>query len=154
MSVGQANDANADARCVCACAARCRASASGPSSMGSATRYGLAGFVRNDQDGVMVEIEGASVDDFVERLRRELPPLARIDAMEVEPLRRAAMSGFRRSATAARTARRDTRFPPMSRSATPASTNCSIPPAAFTSIPSSIAPHCGPRYTLTRASAL
>ena len=51
----------------------------------------LVGFVRNDSAGVLIEIEGAAlaVAGFVERLRREAPPLARIDAIEVAdaPLR-------------------------------------------------------------------
>ena len=51
----------------------------------------LAGFVRNDSAGVLIEIEGAphAVAGFVESLRREAPPLARIDAIEVAdaPLR-------------------------------------------------------------------
>ena len=47
---------------------------------------GLAGFVRNDADGVMIEVEGApeKVRSFVERLRKSPPPLARIDTFEVE----------------------------------------------------------------------
>ncbi len=55
-----------------------------PFAYGLAARYGLAGFVRNDIEGVMLEVEGASTDAFVEALRRELPPLARLDAMEIE----------------------------------------------------------------------
>ena len=51
-----------------------------------ATGLGLAGFVRNDADGVTIEVEGApeKVRSFVERLRESPPPLARIDTFEVE----------------------------------------------------------------------
>ncbi|MDB5217260.1 MAG: [NiFe] hydrogenase metallocenter assembly protein HypF [Myxococcaceae bacterium] len=45
----------------------------------------LAGFVRNDSTGVLIEIEGApqAVAGFVEALRRQAPPLSRIDAIEI-----------------------------------------------------------------------
>jgi hydrogenase maturation protein HypF len=45
----------------------------------------LGGFVRNDPEGVVIEIEGdaAQVARFPDVLRREAPPLARIDAIEV-----------------------------------------------------------------------
>jgi hydrogenase maturation protein HypF len=47
---------------------------------------GLGGFVRNDSEGVLIEIEGDDpeiVARFVAALRHEAPPLARIDAIEV-----------------------------------------------------------------------
>ena len=48
----------------------------------------LAGFIGNDTDGVTIEIEGpgARVDTFLERMRREVPPLARIDSVAVREL--------------------------------------------------------------------
>jgi hydrogenase maturation protein HypF len=51
-----------------------------------ATRRGLAGFVLNDGDGVVVEIEGpaAAVESFAEALEQEAPPLARIDSVTAE----------------------------------------------------------------------
>ncbi|RTL85630.1 MAG: carbamoyltransferase HypF [Hyphomicrobiales bacterium] len=51
-----------------------------------AMRYGLSGFVRNDADGVLMEIEGARCDAFLAALRDEAPPLATIDAIQVERL--------------------------------------------------------------------
>lgn len=47
----------------------------------------LSGFVRNDAEGVWIEVEGApaAVEEFPDRLLRALPPLARIDAIEIEP---------------------------------------------------------------------
>ena len=49
-----------------------------------ALEEGLAGMVGNDTRGVYIEAEGApaSVDRFIERLRDELPPLARIASLE------------------------------------------------------------------------
>lgn len=49
-----------------------------------ATRGGLTGFALNDQDGVLVEVQG-NVSAFVEDLVALAPPLARIDAVEQEP---------------------------------------------------------------------
>lgn len=56
-----------------------------------ATSLGLAGFVRNDADGVTLEVEGSpsAVDEFLRRFPRELPPLASIetsDAKDLAPL--------------------------------------------------------------------
>ncbi|MEI7609260.1 MAG: acylphosphatase, partial [Rhodospirillaceae bacterium] len=50
---------------------------------GLAARFGLAGWVLNDGDGVLVEIEGPEVatTSFVAALTAEAPPSARIDAV-------------------------------------------------------------------------
>jgi len=46
-----------------------------------ARRHGLGGWVRNDGAGVILEVEGAAIDRFLDDLRRFPPPLARIDAV-------------------------------------------------------------------------
>jgi len=61
---------------------------------GLATRYGLSGFVLNDQDGVLAEIEGPAFDGFLQALRRERPALARIDAIDIIPLPSEGGRGF------------------------------------------------------------
>src|SRR5579862_3967502 len=50
-----------------------------------ASNAGLAGLVRNDVEGVWIEVEGApaAIDGFERALVRGAPPLARIDAVEV-----------------------------------------------------------------------
>ena len=53
---------------------------------GLATRHGLSGFVLNDRDGVLAEIEGTALAGFLSALRRETPALARIDTVETMPL--------------------------------------------------------------------
>ncbi|MCS6940679.1 MAG: carbamoyltransferase HypF, partial [Roseiflexus sp.] len=55
---------------------------------GLAQRLGLGGFVLNDSDGVTLEIEGSAdaLDAFEQTLRTAPPPLARIDAISVEPV--------------------------------------------------------------------
>jgi len=46
-----------------------------------ATRFGLAGWVGNDVDGVFAEVEGsaAGVKEFLGLLEAQPPPLARVD---------------------------------------------------------------------------
>jgi hydrogenase maturation protein HypF len=48
-----------------------------------ATGLGLGGLVGNDADGVFAEIEGtaAAVAEFLDRLERDAPPLARVDGV-------------------------------------------------------------------------
>ena len=101
--------------------------------------YGLGGFVRNDADGVLLEVEGVRYGHFVAALRRELPPLARLDAIEIEAIAPRGDEDFVIEATRAGAARARA-FPPMPRPANIASTICSIRRAAFISIPSSTAP--------------
>lgn len=57
----------------------------------------LAGFIGNDTDGVIIEIEGAPprAESFQTRLRSEAPPLARIDFIAVRDLAVTGESGFR-----------------------------------------------------------
>jgi len=52
-----------------------------PFVFGLARRHGLAGFVLNDAEGVLVEAEGTApaLDGFARALRAEAPPLARVD---------------------------------------------------------------------------
>jgi hydrogenase maturation protein HypF len=50
-----------------------------------ATELGLAGWVRNDGDGVSVAVNGRNWPEFEQRLRDEVPRLARIDAIDIAP---------------------------------------------------------------------
>jgi hydrogenase maturation protein HypF len=43
-----------------------------------ADALGLKGYVTNTSEGVFIDIEGARVSEFIERLRNEAPPLSRI----------------------------------------------------------------------------
>jgi hydrogenase maturation protein HypF len=54
-----------------------------------ARELGLAGFVRNDREGVWLEVEGMAdaVDCFVGRIATAVPPAARIDRVEIAALR-------------------------------------------------------------------
>lgn len=63
-----------------------------------ATGYGLAGFCRNDSEGVVIEAEGGEpgiIDAFIEELTTAAPAHSRIDTFEVERLTgRAGYPGF------------------------------------------------------------
>jgi hydrogenase maturation protein HypF len=62
-----------------------------------ATEEGLAGAIGNDTEGVTIEVEGptARVATFLERLRLEVPPLARIDSIIARDLEVTGEHGFR-----------------------------------------------------------
>ncbi|HLG61932.1 MAG TPA: carbamoyltransferase HypF [Ktedonosporobacter sp.] len=55
---------------------------------GQARRFHLTGFILNDSQGVTIEVEGAeqALDCFQRALLTELPPLARIDTIQSEPI--------------------------------------------------------------------
>jgi hydrogenase maturation protein HypF len=61
-----------------------------------AANLSLSGFVLNDEQGVLVEIEGAGsiVERFLERLPREAPPLARVERVWREELPPLGSAGF------------------------------------------------------------
>ena len=61
-----------------------------------AKRLELAGYVLNSSAGVVAEVEGeaAALDQFVERVRGEAPPLARIEEMLVEEMAPVGDAGF------------------------------------------------------------
>ncbi len=62
-----------------------------------AQRYKLHGFVRNDGDGVHIEIEADEVklEDFFDALEKELPPLARVDSIQKQVIPLSGSLGFR-----------------------------------------------------------
>jgi len=62
-----------------------------------AGELGLAGFVLNDGDGVVIEVEGAPalLDDFAHRLEGETPALGRVDAVTSVLLEPTGEDGFR-----------------------------------------------------------
>jgi hydrogenase maturation protein HypF len=61
-----------------------------------ADELALAGYVLNDERGVLVEVEGepALVDRFVQRLPVEAPPLARVERVECSDVVATGASGF------------------------------------------------------------
>ncbi|MCL2344690.1 MAG: carbamoyltransferase HypF [Desulfobulbus sp.] len=59
-----------------------------------ARELGLDGWVRNDGAGVSLVVAGPRVDEFLARLPREAPPLARIDAIDAEAVAALPAGGF------------------------------------------------------------
>jgi hydrogenase maturation protein HypF len=61
-----------------------------------AVQEGLAGYVLNDERGVLLEVEGAagSVERFIARLTAEAPPLAVIDQLSCEAIPASGELGF------------------------------------------------------------
>jgi len=59
-----------------------------------ARHLGITGFVGNDPEGVLIEAQGEQLDAFVQLLREQLPPLARIDKLIQAPLALAGEDDF------------------------------------------------------------
>jgi hydrogenase maturation protein HypF len=119
-----------------------------------ATGLGLTGLVGNDLDGVFAEVEGpaAAVGEFLRRLERDAPPLARIErvtATAITPRRPAearfviaasdAQTGLRRTLVSADTA---TCADCLRELGDPADRRCNYPFINCT--------NCGPRFTIVR----
>ena len=104
-----------------------------PFAYGLAGRLRLSGFVRNDGEGVLIEIEGRRPNAFLTELEAAPPPLARI---EFDRCRRDRAARRRRLCDRRPPAKAG--LPPASartrRSARPASTSCSIRRAASSAI--------------------
>jgi hydrogenase maturation protein HypF len=120
-----------------------------PFAHGLARRYGLNGFIRNDPDGVLLEIEGAGVDRFISALRDEAPPLSRIASIEVEPMPA--------TGEAAGFAILDSAPGPTRTSIVPDAAVCATcldelfdPSSRFHLYPFISCTHCGPRFTISR----
>ncbi len=115
-----------------------------------AQELNLAGWVRNDGEGVDIEVQGAvaAIEDFIARLETETPPLASVTAVEAAEAPTSDVRGFEikvsRHGTANTSVTPDSvtcpdclaeLFDPADRRWRHAFINCT---------------HCGPRYTLTR----
>jgi len=116
---------------------------------GLAERYQLSGFVLNDQNGVLAEIEGALSEMFLSALQRERPVLARIDEITVTSLPVLGQQGFaiRDSLSAG----------PGASVGVPDAATCESclkdlfdPSSRFYLYPFVTCTDCGPRFTITR----
>jgi len=121
-----------------------------PFVFGLAERLGLAGFVRNDAEGVAIEVEGAAVEQFAAALRAEAPPLARIDALERRPLHACGGDRFviadSRGGGAIATA-----IPADAATCESCLDDLFDPASRFYLYPFVTCTQCGPRFTITRA---
>ena len=59
-----------------------------------ATERGMTGWVCNDGDGVLAEVQGDDVAGFIAALRHDAPPLARVDRCEATPIEARPDHGF------------------------------------------------------------
>jgi hydrogenase maturation protein HypF len=114
-----------------------------------AMRGGLSGFVLNDADGVLAEVEGLELSVFLAALRREHPPLARIDTVAVTRLPLQGDQGFtiRQSIE---TGVGTTRLVPDTATCRSCLDELFDPASRFHLYPFVTCTHCGPRFTITR----
>jgi hydrogenase maturation protein HypF len=120
-----------------------------PFAYGLAARLSLSGFVRNDGEGVLIEIEGPRAQAFLTELKAATPPLARIDSIEVAAIAPLGDEGFAIDAT--RQGRSTTRISPDAAVCEDCLDELFDPQSRFFGYPLINCTHCGPRYSLTRA---
>lgn len=111
-----------------------------------ARRHGLAGWVKNDAEGVLIEVEGAAVGLFADEVRRFAPPLARIDAVETKPIARRFEHGFHIAPSGDGVAA--TRIGPDTAPCDACLGELFDPADRHWRYPFLNCTHCGPRYTI------
>ncbi len=116
-----------------------------------ASEEGLAGFIGNDTDGVIIEIEGAApaVDAFLTRLRTEAPPLSRIDSVSVRDGTATGENGFRIVASEV-LGRVSTGIPADAATCADCLRELLDPADRRYRYPFLNCTNCGPRFTITR----
>jgi hydrogenase maturation protein HypF len=120
-----------------------------PFVFGLATRYGLSGFVLNDGDGVLAEIEGDAQAQFLSALQHECPVLARVDGVEVTRQPALGCTGFviRESLG---TGAGSTHGIPDAATCPSCLADLFDPTSRFYRYPFVTCTDCGPRFTITR----
>jgi hydrogenase maturation protein HypF len=116
---------------------------------GLAMRFGLAGFVFNDGDGVAIEVEGpeAALAAFRAAMTAERPPLARFDAIEARAVAPRGETGFRIVESVG--GRVTTRVPADAATCRACLADLVDPASRFHLYPFVNCTHCGPRWTIT-----
>ncbi len=113
-----------------------------------AERHALSGFVLNDGEGVLLEVEGPALHAFVAGLEDEPPPLARIDHVDVSVIAPAGDCEFEIRESIAGAAR--TRVIPDAATCEACLDDLFDPASRFYLYPFVTCTHCGPRFTITR----
>lgn len=122
-----------------------------PNAVRIARELGVTGEVLNDGDGVLIRASGtqAAMSSFVDRLARDPPPRARVDAVETSSLD-AVVSGDFRVVTSATGASR-TEIAPDAVVCRACATEVTTPGERRFRYPFATCTHCGPRLTVVRA---
>ncbi|HEX6736268.1 MAG TPA: acylphosphatase, partial [Azonexus sp.] len=113
-----------------------------------ANELGLDGWVRNDGDGVSLAIAGARLDEFLARLPREAPPLARIDAIVEAAAEPVSGRGF--AILASRAGAIGSAIGPDAALCPACVADLCDPAGRRWRYPFTTCTHCGPRYTVSR----
>lgn len=113
-----------------------------------AVRHALSGFVLNDSDGVLFEVEGCALFGFIAELESGRPPLARIDDVEVSVIAPAGDCSFEIRDSIAGPAR--TLIIPDAATCDSCLDDIFDPTGRFYHYPFTACTHCGPRFTITR----
>ncbi|MBP1885079.1 carbamoyltransferase HypF [Sinorhizobium mexicanum] len=109
----------------------------------------LSGFVLNDSEGVLIEIEGLDPDRFGEAIRTRAPPLARIDAVDVLEL--PPTGGGRFEILDSLDGRSATRIGADAAICAECRRELTDPGSRFFGYPFVNCTQCGPRFTITSA---
>jgi hydrogenase maturation protein HypF len=111
----------------------------------------LSGFVGNDTDGVLIEVEGpsGSLDVFIGRLLTEAPPLSRVDSLEVDDAELAGDTDFRIFASEV-LGRVSTGIPADAATCPDCLRELLTPNDRRYRYPFLNCTNCGPRFTITR----
>lgn len=117
---------------------------------GLARRHGLGGWVRNDGEGVLVEVEGAGCRAFLGDLQARPPGLARVERVEVDPLPPSGDAGFTIQDSVAGQAARTMIGPDVAVCEACLEELCD-PADRRHRYPFLNCTQCGPRYTITRS---
>ncbi len=115
---------------------------------GLATRNGLSGFVLNDGDGVLAEVEGEALDVFLAAMLRSPPPLARIESVETDRVPALGRAGFAIRPSLAATAAQ-TRIGPDVATCAACLEDMLDPASRFYLYPFVNCTQCGPRASMT-----
>ena len=117
-----------------------------------AQELGLAGWVRNDGDGVEIDAEGdaQALARLRERLAREAPPLARVADVVARDEPPAGLAGFV-IAPSTRSGQATTAVTPDAAPCAACLAELCDPAARRWRYPFVNCTHCGPRYTITQA---
>ena len=116
-----------------------------------AEERGLGGWVRNDERGVLIEVEGrpADVDGFVAALRNEAPVLSEVSRIEVSELEPSGARGFRIDGSVAG-AEPDAPVTPDAATCADCLAELRDPADRRFRYPFTNCTNCGPRFTIVR----